>query len=125
LIIAQSYFFQGKLAEAREAAEEAFRQASWQPGVAGFLAGVLAQTGEKERAEKLIATIRETTPRSMLMYYLVCAEIDAAIDAYEIAIEQRHPGAVMTAFAGFLRPLRASPRWPRLARMMNLPERVS
>jgi hypothetical protein len=59
------------------------------------------------------------------MYYLVCAEIDAAIDAYEIAIEQRHPGAVMTAFAGFLRPLRASPRWPRLARMMNLPERVS
>ena len=27
----------------------------------------------------------------------------------------------MLASAGFFKPLRASPRWPKLAKMMNLP----
>jgi hypothetical protein len=58
----------------------------------------------------------------MIIYYLVCSEIDAAIDCYERAIEQRQPIAAQWASAGFLRPLRSSPRWLKLARMMNLPE---
>lgn len=59
-------------------------------------------------------------PLGMLIYYLVCSEIDAAIHVYERAIEQRYAMAAMWASAGFLRPLRSSPRWPELARMMNL-----
>jgi hypothetical protein len=31
----------------------------------------------------------------------------------------------MVASAGFFKPLRASPRWPKLAKMMNLPEAAS
>ena len=58
----------------------------------------------------------------MVFYHLVCSEIDAAIDWYERAIEQRQPMAAMFASAGFFKPLRASPRWAKLARMMNLPE---
>ncbi len=58
MMIAFSYFFQGKLAEAREPAEEAFRVAPWEPVAVGFLAGLLARAGEKDRAEKLIATIQ-------------------------------------------------------------------
>jgi hypothetical protein len=49
---------------------------------------------------------------------------DAVIDVYERAIEQRNLMAATWASAGFFRPLRSSPRWPELARMMNLPETV-
>jgi TolB-like protein/Tfp pilus assembly protein PilF len=122
LQIALSYFLQGKLGEAREPAEESFRLAPWDPMAVGFLAGLLEEAGEKDRAEKLIATLREMLPIGMIMYHLVCSEIDAAIDWYERGIEQRQPGAATFTSAGFLRPLRASPRWPKLARMMNLPE---
>jgi TolB-like protein/Flp pilus assembly protein TadD/predicted Ser/Thr protein kinase len=120
-VIALSYFFQGKLVEAREPAGEAFRIAPWYSLAIGFLAGLLAQAGETDRAEKLIATERGINPVSMVFYHLVCSEIDAAIDSYQRGIEQRWPGAITLASAGFFKPLRASPRWPKLAKMMNLP----
>jgi serine/threonine-protein kinase len=120
-VIALCYFFQGKLAEARESAEEAFRRAPWHPGAIGFLAGLLVRVGEKERAEKLLATLQETTPTGMIMYHLVRSEIDAAIDYYERDIELRNLRAPLYAAAGLFKPLRASPRWPKLAKMMNLP----
>jgi serine/threonine-protein kinase len=120
LIIALSYFFQGKLAEAREPAEEAFRVVPWNPLVVGLLTGLLATVGENERAEKLLE-LCATMPAAMIMYHVVCSEIDAAIDCYEPYIGLREPGAVHLASAGFLKPLRASPRWPKLAKMMNLP----
>jgi eukaryotic-like serine/threonine-protein kinase len=120
-VMAQSYCLQGKLAEALGPAEEAFRIAPWQQGASGVLAGLLAQTGKKERADELLVSIRRMTPGGMLMYHLVCSEIDAAIDWYERDIELRQPFAAMLASAGFFKPLRASPRWPKLAKMMNLP----
>jgi len=43
-------------------------------------------------------------------------------DWYQKDIELGRPNAPMIAFAGFLRPLRANPRWPKIARMMNLPD---
>ena len=43
-VIALSYFFQGKMAEAQEAAEEAFRIAPWEGGVVRFLAGILVRS---------------------------------------------------------------------------------
>jgi tetratricopeptide (TPR) repeat protein len=123
LLIASSYFHQGRRAQAREPAEEAFRLAPWHAGATGFLAALLTDTGEKERAEKLIATMRGgMIPLGMLAYHLHCSEIDDAIDWYERAIEQRHPYAAQFASAGFIKPLRSSPRWSKLATMMNLPE---
>jgi tetratricopeptide (TPR) repeat protein len=122
LVIAMSYFFQGKLGNARESAEEAMRTAPWNPLAVGLLAGLLTQAGEKERAQKLIATVHETMPTGMVMYHLVCFEIDAAIDRYERDIELHLLGSTMLASAGFFKPLRVSPRWPKLAKMMNLPE---
>ena len=58
----------------------------------------------------------------MMACHLVCGEIDAAIDWYQKDIEQHRPNAPMIAFAGWLKPLRASPRWPAVARMMNVRE---
>jgi tetratricopeptide (TPR) repeat protein len=121
LVFALSYFCQGKLAEALESAEERVRLAPWDPMGVGLLAGLLAQAGEKDRAEELLATIAGTSPMATTVYHLVCSEIDAAIKCFERDIKLRHPGA--PAFAGgFFKPLRAHPRWPKLAKMMNLPE---
>jgi hypothetical protein len=39
-------------------------------------------------------------------------------------IERRDPEATHLAFARFLQPLRSSPRWPALAKMMNLPVEI-
>jgi tetratricopeptide (TPR) repeat protein len=123
-VIALSHFLQGRLGEAREPAEEAFRQLPWHSGVIGFLAGLLVQAGEMERAEKLIASMRGMIPIGMIFYHLVCSEIDAGIDWYERGIEQHQPLVALYAFAGFFKPLRSSPRWPKLAKMMNLPEKA-
>jgi eukaryotic-like serine/threonine-protein kinase len=120
-VIALSYFFHGKRVDAQGPAEEAFRLAPWNFAIVGTLAGLLARAGEKDRAEKLLATIPRAEPVGMYMYHLVCSEIDAAIDCYARGIEQRNLRAMVIASAGFLKPLRASPRWPKLARMMNLP----
>jgi Flp pilus assembly protein TadD len=124
-VIALSHFVQGKLADSREPAEEAFRQAPWHSGVIGFLAGLLVQAGEKERAEKLIATMHGMIPVGMIFYHLVCSEIDATIDWYERGIDEHQPRMALYASAGFFKPLRSSPRWPKLAKMMNLPEKAS
>jgi serine/threonine-protein kinase len=121
-VIALSYFSQGKLVEAQERAEEACRLAPWHPAVVGFLAGLRAQAGDRDLAEKLLATVPATKPVGMAMYHLVCSEIDTALDWYERDIELRQPTAALLASAGFHKPLRASPRWPKLAKMMNLPE---
>jgi TolB-like protein/Flp pilus assembly protein TadD/predicted Ser/Thr protein kinase len=121
IMIALSYCFQGKLAEAREPAEEAFRIAPWEPLAVGLLAGLLALTGEKDRAQELIATINGVVPTGVMMYHLVCSDIDAAIDCYQRDIELRRPNAPAIAAAGFFKPMRAHPRWPELMKMMNLP----
>lgn len=121
-VIAAGNFFAGKLAEAREPAEEAVRHSPWSATATGFLAGLLVRSGEKGRAEKLIESMHGMIPVGMILYHLVCGDIDTAIDWYERAIEQRQPMAVLLAAAGYMRAIRSSPRWPRLAKMMNLPE---
>ena len=61
-----------------------------------------------------------------MIYHLVCSEIDSAADSFAQAIAQGEVQPLMWFGASdFLRPLRASPRWPALAKMLNLPETVS
>jgi hypothetical protein len=109
------------VAEAREPAKEAVRKAPWEPGSVRFLAALLARAGDKNRAEKLLATIPETNRGGMATYHLVLSEIDAAIDSYERDLELHSLRATFAASAGYAKPLRAHPRWPKLAKMMNLP----
>ena len=47
--------------------------------------------------------------------------MDAAADWYEKMIGVRDPFAIIFADGPLFRPLRESDRWPRLAKMMNLP----
>ena len=123
MMMALSYTFQGKLAAAQEEAEEVFRIASFDALNTGLLAGLLARAGEQDRAHEVLAAMTGRVPIGTMMYHLVRGEIDAAIDWYRKDVELRRPNAPMIAFATFLGPLRASPRWPEVASLMNLPER--
>jgi TolB-like protein/predicted Ser/Thr protein kinase len=114
------YAYQGRLPEAREPLERALQLAPWHGLVLGTLAGVLACLGEKERADQLTAKIPAMAPGGWVLYHRLCSNIDAAADWFEKAIEQRHPIAAISAHSAFYKPLRDSPRWPKLARMMNL-----
>lgn len=98
--------------------------APWDAVTTGFLAHVLMQAGVTDRAQELLARLPGMIPSGMVKYCLVSSDIDAALDWYERGIEQRQAFVVVWASAELLKPLRLSPRWPRLAKMMNLPERT-
>jgi serine/threonine protein kinase/tetratricopeptide (TPR) repeat protein len=120
-MMAHAYAFQGMFAEAIEWAEEAYRLAPWDPNAVGFLAGLQSRAGDEKRANEILAGAT-SAGTGMMFYHLLRSEIDAAADWYEKGIEQHAPFAVVLATHSFTKPLRASPRWPALARKMNLQE---
>ena len=91
------------------------------------IAGSLAHTGDKSRAAEIIRQMgaSPTPVMGRVLYHLLCSETDEAADWYEKAIEQREPFALIIAAAPCNRVLRESPRWPALAKMMNLPESLA
>ena len=119
-LIALAHFSQGEFTEAREWAEEAFRRSPSNPLAAGLLAGLWKQSGDHSNADEPLALLRGTRELGRMIYHVVNLEIDAAMDSYEQAIEQRQPSAAVWASSGLFKPLRSSPRWPKLATTMNL-----
>jgi len=117
-----SYVCLGRLAEARESAQNAHRIAPWNAGATGILAGTLALSGEQQRADELL---KESAPLSRAMYYLVRKDGNAAAEWYQKALEQNDLIAMQIRNSRtFMKPLRESPRWPMLAKMLNPPEDV-
>jgi TolB-like protein/Tfp pilus assembly protein PilF len=122
--MSQSYLLRGMLAEARAAAEKARQLAPGFAMTVGLLAGILTRVGEAGRAKELLAQLNEgklkdSAPTGMVLYHLACLEIDVAADWYQRAVEQRQLIALLNPL---MKPLRLSPRWPALAKMMNLPQ---
>ena len=115
---------QGRWGEALALSEKAYALMPL-PLAAGHLSALLVRTGETTRAEKLLEGLRSGTawgaPTGMAMFHALCGEFDQAAGWFERAIEERYPRLV--AILGPL--LRSTPRWPALARMMNLPEPTS
>jgi serine/threonine-protein kinase len=115
---------QERWAEALANAERVLQLA---PGVHlfdGVLAGHLMRAGERSRAEDLIRELKGTPSPAigMLLYHCACLELDAAADWFELAIEQRNPLVPSLCANPLTKPLRDSPRWPALAKVMNLPQ---
>jgi TolB-like protein len=120
-MMAHAYAFQGMFAEALEWGEKAHRLAPWDSNAVGLLAGLWSRAGDEKRAKEIL--VRPMPVGSgMIFYHLLRSEIDAAADWYEKSIEQHAPFAVVWAAHSFTKPLRASQRWPALARRMNLQE---
>src|SRR5215471_2115582 len=122
--MSMSHFRLGELQEARELAGRSAAAAPSMPLPAGLLAGLLRRVGENDDADALLSRLR--SPSGLFMYHVVCSETEAAADSFAKAIAQGEVQHLMwLGTSDFLRPLRSSPRWPALAKMMNLPSETS
>ena len=105
--------------------EEAYALAPL-PRVIGLLAGVLQRTGDTNRAEEMLRKLQPAdafgVPLGMAIYHWVLQEFDAEADWFEKAIDQRDPISSMLLWFWYAAELRATPRWGRLMRKLNLPE---
>lgn len=119
-----SYAALGKLDQARRAAEEVVQFAPWNFMAVGHPAGIWARAGGQVQAEPLLQRIPDDRrkPGALACYHLQRGDIDALAHWYEKAIEQHGPMAFLNQASAPWRPLRESRHWPRLAKMMNLPE---
>ncbi len=127
LALAEAYLGLGKIDEAAAAAERAHRNLPSQSMPIGLLAACLVRLGQQARAEALIRDMGDTpTPLwGRAWYHLLVAEVDAAADWYERMIDARDMFAIVYASSPYTAPLRSSPHWARLSRMMNLPQTLT
>jgi len=90
-----------------------------------LLAALLRRNGEEEDSRSIAKELGSTEAlgdaRAHALFHLICGEIDQGADWVEKAIEQRD--ASMRFYLGFAicKGLRASHRWPKIAKMVNLP----
>ena len=122
-ILGQAYLASGRPRQAVTAFKRSYQAAPWHAGPLGLLAGTLLQLGEKDRAAELIREMGDTPLPvwGRVLYHLLASELDAAADWYEKMIEHREPFAVLFARSPLTEPLRRSPRWSKIAALMNLP----
>jgi len=122
-ILVEAYQAKGPFERALTAAEQAYAAAPWNGNIVGMFGGLLAQAGQAARGVAVMEALGEsrTNPFARVFFHVLRSEIDLAADWYERAIEQRELFALICAPAPVVRPLRESPRWSRLARVMNLP----
>jgi tetratricopeptide (TPR) repeat protein len=116
--IGLSYAMRGEFAAARPAAERSVQAVPWFAPALGLLAGILARLDEKERADELVAKLRNMAHIGLLLYHILFSENDTTVDWFAKMIEDRDPLAPPWSR---LKLIRSSPRWPALAKMMNLP----
>jgi TolB-like protein len=123
LALAEAYLGLGRIVEAAAAAERAHRNLPAHSMPIGLLAACLVRLGQQDRAEALIREMGDTpTPLwGRAWYHLLCDEVDAAAYWFEKMIDARDIFAVVYASSRYTAPLRSSPHWTRLSRMMNLP----
>jgi TolB-like protein/Tfp pilus assembly protein PilF len=114
-----------KFAEALPFAEKAFSLAPWLASCVGLYAGLLVRTGEPDRGREIVRALGAGesygASKGLAGFHSLCGDIDAAADWYERAIEERDPIIPYLLQGALGEPLRASPHWPRLAALMNLP----
>jgi len=128
LALGRIYAFRGDIPKALAATAKAYELASWNVRVTAMRAGVLMQSGDRDGAQELVEKLRAESgqvygaPMALAVFHALCGEADAAADWFEKAIEQRDPAVVGYLRTPLMRILRSSPRWPALAKQMNLPE---
>ena len=93
------------------------------PGTRGLLAALLLQGGDRTGAAELLRQFSDTQGLgdavNLAVFHFLSSDLDRGFEWAEKAI-QRHEGLLFVS--PVVRLLRAHPRWPALARMMNLPE---
>jgi tetratricopeptide (TPR) repeat protein len=118
---------EGAVDEALTFAEAAYAHYPTMPAAIGQLAGMLARTGQGDRADALTNQLMPGTtfgaPFGLSLRYLAVGDLDSAADWLEHALEQRDLWVSFLLNVGNIggRVMWASPRWPKLAKLMNVP----
>jgi eukaryotic-like serine/threonine-protein kinase len=119
---------QGRKDEALAWAEKFYSLVPANASTAGLFAGILSVTGNQKRAQSLVKTLGSGeafgTPVGLFNYHMVRGEMDVAAKWFEKVIEQRDTRAPSILPFLFGQRLVSSPYWPKLAKLMNLPEVV-
>ncbi|MGA8686334.1 MAG: tetratricopeptide repeat protein, partial [Candidatus Sulfotelmatobacter sp.] len=114
----------GEIAQALKIARRAYAVGRWFPDTVGLLAALLRRNGEEEESRSIAKELGSAEAlgdaRAHALFHLICGEIDQGADWVEKAIEQRDSS--MRFYLGFVicKGLRASRRWPKIAKMVNL-----
>jgi serine/threonine-protein kinase len=118
---------QGDLGEALVTARRAYSIGPWLPETAGVLAGLLRRNGDIAESHSIAKTIGSGKAlgdaRTQAIYHLLCGETNEGADWAEEAI-QKNDLSMKTIYIRFVvcKELRASHRWPKIAKMINLPQ---
>ena len=91
------------------------------PQAAGQFAALLVKAG---RTAPVLNELGNLAPLGRAIYHSILEQTDLAVAAYEQALKDRDPLAWFFVRAPRYAGIRESPRWPALAKMMNLPETV-
>jgi hypothetical protein len=126
VVLSGNHLARGQMQEALAFAETAYAKNASLPAAVGQLAGVLARTGNDGRATALLDRLRPGTafgsPFGLALYYLAIDDRDQCADWLEKAIDQRDLWVSFLLNVGNIggRMMWSSPRWPRLAQLMNV-----
>jgi hypothetical protein len=116
----------GQRPEAVQAARAAHAVGSWYPDARATLAALLLGSGAEDEARALKQTLGSGEVfgdcRAQAVYHLMCGDVDTGADWTEQAIIERDFSMMYYLRFVVCRPLRASARWPKIARMVNLPD---
>jgi serine/threonine-protein kinase len=114
----------GQLPEAVAAARQARAVGPWYLDATATLAALLRLSGDVDEARalyRLVGTGKDFGDcRAQAAYYLLCGEIDTGADWTEKAIAERDGSMMYYLRFVMSKGLRASGRWPAIARMLNL-----
>ena len=117
----------GQLPEAVAAARKAVEVGPWYQDARATLAALLHVTGAEDEALPLQQSLGTgETPgdcRAQALYHLLRGDVDTGADWVEKAIAERDGSMMYYLQFVVCRALRASARWPKIARLVNLPDR--
>jgi serine/threonine-protein kinase len=124
--LAEYFVARGRFAEALRCEESAFSLAPWYAPIVGLYAGLLIRAGRMDEGEKLVRNLRPGeaygASAGVALFHTCQGQLDLAADWFEKAIEERNSLVVLVLQSAIGEQLRASPRWPKLASLMNLPK---
>jgi serine/threonine-protein kinase len=115
----------GDLSEALVIARRAHSVGPWLPETTGVLAGLLRRNGDDAESRLVAQSIGSGEDigeaRNHALFHLLCGELDEGADWAEKAVKEHDLSMMMYLRFAVCKELRSSLRWPKIARMLNLP----
>ena len=96
------------------------------PETIGVLAALLQRSGDEVESQSVAKTLGSGealgNARARALFHFICGEVDEGADWAEKAIKEQDLSMMIDLRFVVCKGLRASHRWPKIARMVNLPQ---